>query len=407
VKSAREILVGLLFGAAVGFGVASFGSGPFTEVVDAVEPRWAAPLFLVLGLPILLFLAVAAHEVGHLAAGRWAGFRAYLLLVGPVRLERVQDRWRLRFNPHLATWGGLAASAPVDEVGLRARMIRYVAGGPGMSLLLGVAALAGAGILYASGLGGLGLDGVTPASGAALGFISLAVLGGASLVLAVVTLFPGRAGGLYTDGARLLRLVRGGDELPGELALMVLNGHAMGGLRPRDWSGPLLDRACELPVESPMGVVARQMVWLHRHDRVLQGEGSLEAVRPWLERSLEHAGELGELGEGALRMQAAGILAAEWGEVERAESLVGGGRTAPLASPHHLALARGAIHLARGEQAEALASLAEAAEKVGDGLDAGTSAYEAEWIQRLAERARSLPDSGRAPEEDPDREVEG
>ena len=214
-KDLRELLVGLAFGALIGLAVAGVGGGLVLEVVDRMEPEGSGALVL-LALPLALFVAIGVHEGGHLLGGRLAGFRAYFLLVGPLRLERTVQGWRVGVNGRLSTWGGLAAAAPSDGRRLRHRMALYVAGGPGASLLLGVLCLLGALLLHATDVGGLAQSEGTVSLAVGLAFLALAILGAGSVLLGVVTLIPGRSGGMYTDGGRLLRLVRGGRELETE-----------------------------------------------------------------------------------------------------------------------------------------------------------------------------------------------
>lgn len=73
---------------------------------------------LLSGLGILL-VALAGHEVGHLAAGRLCGYRFGLLAVGPVCLMRSQDRFRLRWLP-ASHWGPFAAVSGFDTERLEA-----------------------------------------------------------------------------------------------------------------------------------------------------------------------------------------------------------------------------------------------------------------------------------------------
>lgn len=383
-KGARELLVGLAFGALVGLAVAGVGGGRALAVLDRVEPDGSGALLL-LSLPLALFLAIGAHEGGHLLGGRFAGFRAYFLLVGPLRLERTGGGWRAGVNGRLSTWGGLAAAAPSHGRRLRHRMALYVAGGPGASLLLGVLCLIAALALHSSDVGGLARSEGSVSLSVALSFLFLAVLGVASLLLGFVTLIPGRSGGMYTDGGRLLRLIRGGPELEGEMALIVINGLSLGGARPREWPDDLVERTLTLPPDSFLGVIARQMAWIRAQDR-----NEPARVVEYLEEALAHAPQLGSMGEAGLRLQAAAYLAAECGEVARARTLVHGNRGSALSAPHHRSLARGAVLLAEGDGPGAAAHLEHALEVVEDALDAGTARFEWEWIRQLLGRARRL-----------------
>ncbi|MGK7312516.1 MAG: hypothetical protein ACN0LA_09775 [Candidatus Longimicrobiales bacterium M2_2A_002] len=64
-----------------------------------------------------------------------------------------------------------------------------------------------------------------------------------SLAIAVATLFPGRASGFLTDGARLLQLLRGGPEAEADAALVTLMAWSVAGVRPRDWDPDVVKSA--------------------------------------------------------------------------------------------------------------------------------------------------------------------
>ena len=149
-------------------------SHPWTEV----DSLWT---WVRIGAEFML--AAPVHEAGHLAAGSIAGMRWGLFAVGPVIVRRYGAKVRLGWNP-LALWGGASAvaappSGTVDEIVTGVRWA--VAGGPAVSLIAGIVA-------WIAGYP------VTPFTLASLG-------------MGLVTLAPIGTG---TDGARLLRLARGG-----------------------------------------------------------------------------------------------------------------------------------------------------------------------------------------------------
>lgn len=191
---------GMVVGMRIGASIRAAGSSGLA--LDASQKA------LLLGFTIVaLLLVLLVHELGHLLGGRLVGFRAFLLIVGPIRLERTGQGWSLHLNTDLSLFGGLAGSAPTDARDLTRRTAIMVGGGPFVSLLLGAGAL-----LALPTLDLLPLQRSTPFSTVLL-FFSLMVFGGASTAIGLITLVPLTTSRYLSDGARLLRLFRGGAQL--------------------------------------------------------------------------------------------------------------------------------------------------------------------------------------------------
>jgi hypothetical protein len=138
---------------------------------------------------LLYMLCVAVHELGHVLCGRLAEFRLLLYIVGPLRIDRTPTGMRVGFNRSVMLSGGLAALVPVGLHDLRRRAIIMVAGGPLASLMLGAQFLA----LYQA-TSPLLLRPEAAFAAKLLG-LSILVIGGASLLIGLLTLVPARSGG--------------------------------------------------------------------------------------------------------------------------------------------------------------------------------------------------------------------
>lgn len=324
---------------------------------------------LVGGLLLVIFLVLAIHEIGHLLAGRLVGFRPLLLAVGPLWIERKVDRWRVTLNRTLALWGGVAASAPVDDRDLRRRTLIGVAGGPCASVLAGVAVLAPLGWLSSPTLGGGGDPPLLPT-----------VLGAGSIVIGLVTLFPGRTSGLDTDGARILRLLRGGPAAEGEAALLALAARSMEGERPREWDPELLGRTLACPADSAMGLAAREMAYLHHLDL-----GRPQEAHRHLEAALERRGEVPTALRASLLGRAAHFHAVHLEDGARGRSFLAEAQGSATGSRHALLLGEIAVLMAEGQRPAAARHLERAREEIGTSVDRGTAAAEGAWLEELAE----------------------
>ena len=196
----------------------------FVPALDLSGGQLIALLLLL--LPIW-FLVVLAHEAGHLAGGVLAGFKPFQLVVGPLKLLWVEGRVRAELNRSLLLAGGVAVSLPPDGHNLIRRMLLMVVGGPTGSLLVALLALAA--MAFADGL---------PAA-------ALLVATSLGLIITLVTLVPMRSGGFYSDGARILMLLRGGPQAERWSAVaLLLNASLAGRLRELDAS--LVARATAL-----------------------------------------------------------------------------------------------------------------------------------------------------------------
>lgn len=364
-KLLLHFAVGALVGMGVGYLLVATGwASEVLELVGRVELGPGGFALFLAGIPVLLFFLVLIHELGHLTGGRLADFRAYLLLVGPLRVERIRGRWTMGLNPRIATWGGLAASAPDDARSLRGRMALYAASGPGANLLTGGLALA----LLVAAAGTL-----PPVLHA---WVMAFLLG--SFLLGILTLIPGQAAGMYTDGGRLLRLLRTGPELEGELALIALTGLSLAGRRPRTWPEALVGQALTLPPDSLMGVFARQVAYLRTLDL-----GDVEGAQGYLDEALAHRDAVGKRGGATIRLHGAFFYAVHGGDPMRARALLDEARESPLEARHLRPMAEAAVRMAEGDEAGGRAKLDEALILAGASMDRGSSGAEEEWLNLL------------------------
>ena len=236
-------------------------------------------------------LAILVHELGHVLGGVLARFQFYFLIWGPLRISRAGGGFTVGLNKSLALAGGMALSLPRGTINLRSRFATVVAGGPLLSLVAGVMALmALPGPLF----------GYAKPSGVDLMPFAVEVcqltFGLASLLLALVTMIPGKTSGFATDGARLLRLLGGGDGPKEEVASLGLIAQSTAGLRPSDWNLEWIEslRESAHDITRSMG---RSYAYASMMDRVALGVAtapllSVQEARGLLVESLEKIEEM-------------------------------------------------------------------------------------------------------------------
>ena len=306
-------------------------------------------------------VALAVHEAGHVAGGRLVGFRLLLLVVGPVQVAREKDGLRWGLNRSFGLAGGLALSVPTDDRDLHRRTAVTVAGGPAASLALGA----------------LGL-GLWAALGGAASAVALLV-GLASFGIAAVTLWPGRPGGLPTDGARLLRLARGGPAAEREVAVLALVAQSVSGVRPRAWDADLLDAALSPADGDLMEESARALATARALDA-----GDAEAARDQLERRVALWWGVPPVLRTELATDAAVFEGAVRGDAARARAWLDRiDRRAALAAPSVVALAEAVAAHVEGDGERARRHAAEARDGLDGAVSGGSAAARRDWLAGL------------------------
>ncbi|MCI0571565.1 MAG: M50 family metallopeptidase [Myxococcaceae bacterium] len=325
-------------------------------------------------LPLAVFVSLLAHELGHVLGGRVGRLRFAFLVLGPFEVRREGTALHLRLNRHLILAGGTTVCVPEGEHALRARWALFSACGPVANLALGVGAL----------LAGRSWGGVP---GALLGLTALVSLG-----LALVTLLPLSAGGLTSDGARLLVLLRGGPEAERWCAMSALTSTSMAGVRPRDWSASLVALATAYPDGEPDDVSSMLLAYTWALDRGAPARAELHLVR-----ALELVDRLPEASRPAVALEGAFLAAHHQGDASVARAWLDRGDGGVVA-PHVRRRATAAVLLAEGRPVEALHEAEEGLRLVVHAADAGGARMDREWLEALQRRARSLvPDVGDRP----------
>ena len=224
------------------------------------------PVWLI-GFLVALSVGVLLHELGHLTAGRLAGFDFLKIVAGPWMVARESGGYRFRFLPkRIVTCAGQTVMIPRSTADLRRRFALFAAGGPVVTALL-----------------------FLPVALLPWGLATSCLLA-ANLVLALFSWLPMTLGGSHTDG-KLLRTLAGkgpaSERLAAVLYLMAIDNCAV---EPRQWPPEILAR---LAAETP-GRGGREfrgeaaiMLLIHACD-----VGETEAMAAALEQVLAHAHRL-------------------------------------------------------------------------------------------------------------------
>ncbi|AWA30747.1 hypothetical protein HYN48_12005 [Flavobacterium magnum] len=211
----RSIVIVIVFG----------GMGFFAAKVGIAASSGMSKLsFIALILLFIptFFIVIAIHEAGHALAGVSMKFHFKTYIVGPFMWEKETDKWQFKWNKNVNTAGGLVICIPMGTENLTKRFSVYAAGGPLASLGL---------TLLAYGLYSIIPSSTTPIEVFRNSLYIMAVL---SLIIFITTALPMRANGFSSDGARVLRLLRGGETARFELLILKLITSASAGIRPKE-----------------------------------------------------------------------------------------------------------------------------------------------------------------------------
>lgn len=106
-KNTVKLIVMTLLGGAIGFASASYGMQWLKPFINHLHGAW-----LILILPVSIFVSVLLHELGHIIAGSLNGFHFSLLCVFFMKVEKLNDQLKVGYNRLMASWGGLAVMIP-------------------------------------------------------------------------------------------------------------------------------------------------------------------------------------------------------------------------------------------------------------------------------------------------------
>uniref|UniRef100_Q026R5 Peptidase M50 domain-containing protein n=1 Tax=Solibacter usitatus (strain Ellin6076) TaxID=234267 RepID=Q026R5_SOLUE len=233
--------------------------------VPSIQPDFVLDHPLEFGLTLLAvyYLGVLVHELGHLAAGLGAGFAFRQFSVGPLVVYLEDGGLRLQFATARLLGGGQVMMVPESTERLRARFLRFIAGGPAATLLLFLIPLVWP-MTWFTG--------------------SVLVL---NTLLAFSSLLPYTINGRSTDAKLLLGLGKKGPAANRLATILYLLAIDSKGTAPRDWPADSL-RALEGGGEdSPYREIGLMFVYFCAMD-----EGDPARIADALERVLATANKM-------------------------------------------------------------------------------------------------------------------
>jgi hypothetical protein len=219
------------------------------EVVEIAPGYWAALIPLVAGLT-----AGFTHEMGHILAGWFFSFKLKQIKVGPVHLGR-HSRCGEPYCGDVITLGAAVLEPRVsdqDDATLRRRLLFLMLGGPLASILLAGALETVQYMAHPRFLVGFSLH-----VGAAF----------SGLIAIAASLPDVNRSGIFSDGARLLMLLRNDAKAERWLSNIRCQIALNQGRHPRDWDQACVARGAALSDDSRDAYVARWLAYLWAAER--------------------------------------------------------------------------------------------------------------------------------------------
>jgi hypothetical protein len=235
--------------------------------------RWGSANGLPVDYGILYFVQIAAallitttvHEFGHATVGLALGMKLRSFIVGPFQWRIRDGRWKFQFLPaKFFSAGGATALVPTDPHQSRWKEVSMIAAGPLASLLAGLTAMAAA--LMAKG---------QPYEQC---WELLALIATFGLVGFAMNLMPVRPESLYSDGARIYQLLRGGPWADYYRVIYLVGSTVVTPLRPRDYDIEAIKRAEQSFTKGHQALMLRLFASSYFLDRGMIPEASQEVA---------------------------------------------------------------------------------------------------------------------------------
>lgn len=218
-RKALGFLVLMMVGAGVGYIAGKMGFSAATNI-SKVTCITLAILFIP-----TFFIVIGIHEGGHALAGVWVNFDFRMFVVGPFMWTKEQTGWQFKWNKNVNIAGGLVICLPSGTENLSKRFSTYAAGGPIASLLLAVLAY---GLFFL-----ISMADIASQVGLQIFAYFFLVMSFLSFIIFIITSIPMHISGFSSDGARVVRLLKGGETARFEILILKIISGSTSGLRPK------------------------------------------------------------------------------------------------------------------------------------------------------------------------------
>ncbi len=363
-----SLLIFTIIGAAVGYAIGKMAA---TGTPSSDVPAWVKISTIGLLIPAFL-VAIGVHEGGHAVAGVKVGFDFKMYVVGPFMWEKDTTGWHFKWNKNVNTAGGMVMCLPTDTVDLPRRFSIFAAGGPLASLLLAVVAYG----IYALGFKeSTEVNLVKELVGSFILFTAFL-----STFFFIVTSVPMHVGGFYTDGARVIRLLRGGDRAQFDSFILKFVTQSSGGVRPK------LLNVNEIEETLAIGQRINEPFTVYLHSYLYQAALDKDEVEKAEKHLLNYIGEAENIPDGirnTVWQEAAFFYAYAKKDLAEAEKFWQQFKPAAMISKAQIFATEAAIENLRDNKEVALAKIEAAEKEIPNMIDKGMAVALKEKLEIL------------------------
>jgi len=179
---------------------------------------------------VVIVAIIVIHEAAHAVVGWALGMKLGAFVVGPFHWRLLDGRWSFQFRPdQFLAFSGAAGLIPTNPDESRWNEVSMIAAGPLSNLLTGIVAAAFA---YSA------IDKPWQPF-----WEYFALFAAISVVTSIVNLIPFRPDSLYSDGARIYQLFRGGPVADYQRAVKTVLSTVVSPRRPKDYDIGAIQRA--------------------------------------------------------------------------------------------------------------------------------------------------------------------
>ncbi len=370
-KSLKQLKVPILL-AALG------GCAGFFAAQSGLNAAATTPFPIVIAIAILFipsfFLVIAMHEGGHALAGMLVNFDFRLYVVGPFLWEKELEGWKFKWNRNINTSGGLVICLPTDSKNIRQRFAFYAAGGP-------VGSLTAAAVVW-SVYKFLSLMTTPPMTLQVISEVCW-IMFLLSLLIFLLTALPFHANGFSSDGARVLRLYRGGDVAQFEVLLLKAVSVSSSGVRPSQWNRDELKEALLLAnkINAPMGIYLHYFLYHYAFDI-----GELDQAELHLTDYILGEEAIPEGFRSAVSLEAAFFYAFARRDLEKSKHFWNKYKPSAIIPKSSVLATEAAIGLLKNENERAKEKIKNAFQEIPNMMDRGIAKVLTERLQLMREQ---------------------
>lgn len=373
-KSSRWFWLMLLASLLIGyFGAQLFSSSDGPPDPDRIRlSKWQGLAFIAM-LPACAFFVILAHELGHVIGGKLAGLQFLFMVVGPMKVTRSEHGLVWQMNRSIALMGGLACCVPRDPKKFLSALRWMIIGGPLASFLLMAVCY-----VFSSYVTEL------PLAPSWILFVSrlLKTTAMISMLIGVLTMYPGTSANMKTDGRQFIELFKSNPHARRQNLVRLLVGQSLAGIRPSEWDSGVIEELDEAyaQLNNDEESLPERVIWSSLRSAAAVDRNELETAHELIQFNLTHARLYPIFARGTLFLDAALFEARIRHDADAAEALICAAPEGMLVESYLLPSAQAEVSRLRGNLKEAKTLAQRALDETTSALDAGSVVAEREHL---------------------------